>query len=58
MTLTLIVLFSVLFVVTHLGLSHDPLRRLLQAGLSGQVARQLLGVGADAVEEARLATQG
>jgi uncharacterized membrane protein len=27
MTLTLIVLFSVLFVVTHLGLSHDPIRR-------------------------------
>jgi uncharacterized membrane protein len=27
MTLTLIVLFSALFVVTHLGLSHDPIRR-------------------------------
>jgi uncharacterized membrane protein len=27
MTLSLIVLFSVLFVVTHLGLSHDPIRR-------------------------------
>jgi uncharacterized membrane protein len=27
MTLTLIVVFSVLFVVTHFGLSHDPLRR-------------------------------
>lgn len=29
MTLTLIVLFSALFVVTHLGLSHDPIRRAL-----------------------------
>ena len=27
MTLTLIVVFSILFVVTHLGLSHDPIRR-------------------------------
>jgi uncharacterized membrane protein len=27
MTLTLIVLFSVLFAVTHLGMSHDPFRR-------------------------------
>jgi len=27
MTLTLIVVFSVLFVVTHLGLSHDPIRQ-------------------------------
>jgi uncharacterized membrane protein len=27
MTLTLIVLFSALFVVTHLGLSHNPIRR-------------------------------
>ncbi|MCG6947676.1 MAG: hypothetical protein LJE93_02015 [Acidobacteria bacterium] len=26
MTLTLVVLFSALFVVTHLGLSHDPIR--------------------------------
>jgi uncharacterized membrane protein len=29
MTLTLIVLFSVLFVVTHIGLSHDPIRSRL-----------------------------
>ncbi len=27
MTLTLIVVFSVLFVVTHLGMSHNPIRR-------------------------------
>jgi uncharacterized membrane protein len=27
MVLTLIVLFSVLFVVTHLGMSHEPIRR-------------------------------
>jgi uncharacterized membrane protein len=27
MALTLIVLFSALFVVTHLGMSHDPIRR-------------------------------
>jgi uncharacterized membrane protein len=31
MTLTLVVLFSALFVVTHLGLSHDPIRSGLVA---------------------------